>query len=1039
MSELKTPRFKVARRRYSQLKNTLLHDTAPDSTEKHPTQSTLSESEAFYRQMFERNRAVKLVVDPSTAQIFEANQAACDFYGYTLEQMKALRITDLTILSEAELLADMKQTITEKGTTFQARHRLASGDIRDVEIFSGLLEVNNKKYLSAIVQDITEQKRAEKALRESEALYRLFARNMPNTSVVMYDLDLHFTLAEGPYLKRFGAIWDDVVGKMPQDVYSEEQLKVLLPIYKRALQGEPFTFERVTVDYAYQAYVTPLRDASGKIIGGMILSHDITERIQAEKVARETEELQRLFTQYMPHTSVIMFNNEMRFTLAEGDFLNRTGLVSENLIGKTPQDVFSEETLNFMLPLYQRALHGEAFSYERVTPDYAYQSYANPLKNADGQIIGGMFLTYDITEAKQAEAALRSSETRFHSLVDLAPVGIIQTDLQGKRIFCNSHWCEMTGITLEQALGDEDFETIYPDDLPTATAAWETMMESKLPFDNVIFRYQRPDKTTVWVSGNGRPLLDTNEVVTGYLGTVTDISHHKLLEDTLVVSEARFRTLIDFAPVGIVETDANGSVLLANVQWSKLSGISEDNAITDKASSTIHPDDLARIQVIQQESVANGSAVDNIEYRFIHPDGKIIWVSDSSRPVFDELGNVNSHIITMTDITERKRLEDALRQNEERLRIITDNIQDLVSQSDDEGRFVFANPSYQTLLGYEPESLLGTSSLELIHPEDIERILQIFQTSLNSPSQQFAVETRLRHADGHYISVEIVGKLLANEQSNFSGGVFISRDISERKRLQDLLLEKEKLQGALDKELELSTLKTRMMERIAHEFRTPLTVIQASTETLTHYLDRLSQAQRAAKTDMIMRQIQRLTDMLEEIGLVINGSFMPDRIRRISTDVSAMCRELASELEVQFKRPGSYVLDLPETTRITLDPYVSKNAIMHVMRNAVRFSDPAAVVKVSLSYDEQGMTLRVIDSGIGIPSYELLRIFEPFFRGSNIGEISGMGVGLTIARAGIEAQGGTIAIKSVVGQGTTVTIWLPNISQIDIKSNGESN
>ena len=1030
MSELKTPRFKVASRRYSQLKKNFGPDTPPDATESHSKPSTLAQSEAFYRQMFERNRAVSMIVDPLTTQIIEANQAACDFYGYTLEQIKTLRVTDITILAENELLADMKRTIDQKGKALQARHRLASGEIRDVEIFSGPLEVDDKKYLYAIIQDITEQKRAEKALRESEALYRLFARNMPNTSVVMYDLDLHFTLAEGPYLKRFGAIWNDVVGKMPQDVYPEEALKVLLPIYKRALQGEPFTFERITDDYAYQAYLTPLRDESGKIIGGMVLSHDITERKRAEKAVRESEELHRLFTQHMPHTSVIMFDNDMRFTLAEGDFLKRAGYVSDKLIGKTPQEVFSEETLNFMLPLYQRALRGEAFSYDRVTPNYAYQSYANPLKNADGQIVGGLFLTYDITEAKQAEAALRTSEARFHSLVDLAPVGIIQTDLQGKRIFCNTHWCEITGLTLEEALSG-NFETIYPDDLPAATSAWQMMMESNLPFDNAIFRYQRPDKSTVWVSGNGRPLFDAKGDITGYLGTVTDISHHKMLEDTLVVSELRFRTLIDFAPVGIVETDASGAVIHANVQWSALSGIAYENAFTETASSTIHPDDLARIQAIQQESVKNNSPVDNVEYRFVHPDGKVVWVSDSSRPHLNEFGKVNGHIITMTDITERKRLEEALRQNEERLRIITDNIQDLVSQSDGDGRLVFVSPSYQTLLGYEPKSLIGMPAIELVHPEDFELITQIFQTSFDTGSQHFSVEARYRHADGHYISVEIVGKLLTNEQSKFSGGVFISRDISERNRLQNLLLEKEKLQGALDKEFELSTLKTRMMERIAHEFRTPLTVIQATTETLTHYLDRLSPAQRANKTVTIMSEIQRLTDMLGEIGLVINGSFMPDRVRRTPTDVSAMCRQIVSELETQLNRPGNFVLELPATARVALDPHVTKDAITHVMRNALRFSAPTAAIHVNLVCDERGMTLRIADSGMGILSHELSRIFEPFFRGSNIGEISGMGVGLTIARAAIEAHGGTITITSVVGEGTTVTIWLPNLPKSD--------
>ena len=140
-----------------------------------------------------------------------------------------------------------------------------------------------------------------------------------------------------------------------------------------------------------------------------------------------------------------MFNNDMRFTLVEGDFLRRIGMIPENMIGKLPHEVLSGETLNFMMPIYERVLKGEEFAYDRTTPDYAYKAYANPLKNAAGEIVGGMFLSHDITEAKHAEEALRISEARFHSLVDLAPVGIIQTDVKGDRIFCNSRWCEMTG------------------------------------------------------------------------------------------------------------------------------------------------------------------------------------------------------------------------------------------------------------------------------------------------------------------------------------------------------------------------------------------------------------------------------------------------------------------------------------------------------------------------------------------------------------------------------------------------------------------
>ncbi len=582
----------------------------------------------------------------------------------------------------------------------------------------------------------------------------------------------------------------------------------------------------------------------------------------------------------------------------------------------------------------------------------------------------------------------------------------------------------MTGITLEQALGDDHYETIYPDDLPIAAGAWEEMMASNMPFDQLIFRYQRPDKSKVWVSGNGRPLYDVKGKVTGYLGAVTDISHLKALENTLMISESRFRTLVNLAPVGIVETDVEGNPVFTNARWHTLSGIRELEPLGANASDTLHPDDREWTLKLNQESTQNGTEVNNIEYRFLHPDGKVVWVSDSSRPLINPDGTVSGHIITMTDITERKRLEEALRRNEEQLRFITDNVQDLVTQVNASAHFVFASPSHKTVLGYDPADLIGKSSVELVHPDDRPAMLAAFGDAYQKGITQIRTEARLRHANGHYIYFETMGTFLF-EGTTFIGGVLTSRDISERKRMQNLMLETQRLQTELDKEHELSSMKTRMMERIAHEFRTPLTVIQSSAETLTTYLDRLTAEQRTAKAVTIQGQIQRLTDMLQEIGLAVKGSFTPDRIHRQPTDVSAMCRELAAELEQQFNLPNKYVLDLPEKTVVSLDPHVFRNALRQIMRNAIRFSPSAAPINISLSLDEDSITLLVADHGIGILPHEQLHVFEPFFRGSNISEISGLGVGLTITRAAIEAHGGTIDFDSVSGEGTTFIINLP--------------
>ncbi len=147
--------LRITKRQYRLFKQSVI-----DSPEK-----SLNNDTTLYRQMFERNRAVKLLIDPLTMRIVNANQAAFAFYGYTTEQMLSLHLTDLNPLSGPEIRNIMQRVIAEQATTFQTRHRLASGEICDVEVFTGLLDIDDKRFLYAIVQDITARLPAEKALR----------------------------------------------------------------------------------------------------------------------------------------------------------------------------------------------------------------------------------------------------------------------------------------------------------------------------------------------------------------------------------------------------------------------------------------------------------------------------------------------------------------------------------------------------------------------------------------------------------------------------------------------------------------------------------------------------------------------------------------------------------------------------------------------------------------------------------------------------------------------------------------------------------
>ncbi len=871
-------------------------------------------------------------------------------------------------------------------------------------------------------------------------------------------------------------------------------------------------------------------------------------------------EIYRLLAQNLPNTSIIMFDLDMRYTLAEDARIKRTLPNVDTIVGKLPHEVLPPDSLNFLLPIYQRILAGETFSFERNTYAYSYQAYASPLKDESGNIIGGIILSHDVTEAKRTEAALLTSEARFHSLVDVAPVGIIQTDIKGKRVFCNNHWFELAGISLEQILSDDQYQMVHPDDREVAGGAWLKMMETHIPFENAIFRYLRPDGISIWVSGNGTPLYDAQGAITGYLGVVTNIDEQVRAQAALRESEARYRSVVNAMSEGVVLQAQDGTIQACNPSAERIVGLTADQMMgrtsLDPIWRAVHEDGAPFPGETHPAMVTlrTGKPLSNIIIGIHKADSSLTWMSVNSRPILTNGSDLpSSVVVTFIDITEirgaqeklrqerdllrtlidntpdyiflkgtderfilsnaahtgaagkiapedmegktalevfspelavqfhgddqelinseeslvnaereivdaesqrktvlttkipwrgldgkilgligisrditkRKTLENSLRQNEERLRLITDNIQDLITQNDVKGKLVFVSPSVRTMLGYEPSSLLGSSSAELIHPDDRLLVTQTLQTAIETRTRHFTVECRLRHSEGYYIWIEATVNLIVDEQSNFSGGVFVARDITERKLLLTMTVEQEKLQTALEKELELSILKTRMMERIAHEFRTPLTVIQTSIWTLTKYLDRLTSEQRALKVDMIVRQIMTITDMLDQISLVIQGNFQPDVIDRDLTDVGSVVRQAALDLESQYNRPDKFVLELPHGIVISADVEILKSAVLHIMRNAVRYSDATSVVTVRLVQVENGIELRVTDRGIGILPQEQPRIFEPFFRGSNINEVGGLGIGLTIARAAIEAHNGILKVESVPKQGTTVIVRIP--------------
>lgn len=504
-------------------------------------------------------------------------------------------------------------------------------------------------------------------------------------------------------------------------------------------------------------------------------------------------------------------------------------------------------------------------------------------------------------------------------------------------------------------------------------------------------------------------------------GLEAEIERRKQVESALRQSELAYRLLVQNLPdMAVMMFDRDLRFTIADGPALNAIGFSRSLVEGKTLREAVPPASYEALEPRYRQALQGSSAVVERSFGGHHYINHFL-------PVYDDAQNIVGGMVTAQDITARKQAEEALQASEARFRSIAENASDLVALLDEQFRFVYVNPAHHTILGFEPASLIGQSVLDYIHPDDAGSV----RASRLSISQQGArtevVEYRHLRADGQYVWLETHSGMLYGADGAFQGLVSVKRDLTERRRLQSLELEQERLQTSLAKERELSDLKTRMMVRIAHEFRTPLAVIWSSFETLDAYSERLSVEQRSAKRHNIQREIGHITRMLDDIHLVVNGNVVLRKSDLSPIDLAARLQQLVSELDMKPDQRDRVTLTLPARALVRGNRDLLDRAFNEILSNAVRFSNAGTPIRVVGEQRGESVAIAIIDAGIGIPSADLPRISEPFFRGSNTNERQGLGTGLAIAKAVITAHQGTIAIRSQQDVGTTVEVILPLI------------
>jgi signal transduction histidine kinase len=274
-----------------------------------------------------------------------------------------------------------------------------------------------------------------------------------------------------------------------------------------------------------------------------------------------------------------------------------------------------------------------------------------------------------------------------------------------------------------------------------------------------------------------------------------------------------------------------------------------------------------------------------------------------------------------------------------------------------------------------------------------------------------------RRKDGHEFPIDVHTTTIETTDGLLAASFVL--DVTEQKRAE------QELRNALRQERELGELKSRFVSMVSHEFRTPLAVIQATSETLRDFISDMDDDQRARKFSRIATQVSHMTAILEDILIFGKLESTSMELKRSWIHLPELIQEIVDDFQQRNQQHSFVYIWDADVRYVYLDRKLITEIVANLLSNASKYSADRTTVSLNVEYNAPYLTFTIHDQGIGIPVEDQAHLFEPFHRGTNVAAIQGTGLGLSISRQAVELHGGFISFESAIGAGTTFTVKLP--------------
>jgi diguanylate cyclase (GGDEF)-like protein/PAS domain S-box-containing protein len=700
-----------------------------DISERRQAMQALQESEARSRNIFEKNGTVMLLVEPEKGEIVAANGAAVQYYGYSREQLIGMSVDRINTLPSEEVAQERQKALSEERTFFNFRHRLASGEEREVEVYSSPVEADGKRLLLSVVHDVTERKQAMQALRESEARFRNFFAQNSSAMILMEPETGEVVAANRAAAVYFGVSQEEATRVVISQI-------ILTPLDEWAanrqsvMRGERNVFcHRIRLasgeEREVEVYSSPF-EINGRLLLFSIV-HDITDRKRAEAALREKEESLR---EAQSIAGLGSYQMDLHTGLWRGtEVLRKIFGIDESYLCDVdgwaavidPADrgrmtaYFAEEVVG----------KGQAFDneYRIVRQSDGAKRWVHGLGRLEfdeqGRPVRMLGTIQDITERHRTEILLRDSEERYRATFEQVAVGIVHASFEGRILRCNAHFADLLGYTVEEITGKTIRQISAPEDFKTTVAALKRLRHGNASSEILEKRYLRKNGSLCWAKltisqqcdGEGHPIH--------FIALVEDINEHKAVEqrlaatqETLRLSEDRYRSVFETTPDAVlIVRQSDGVILDANQSFLESLGFSRNEVI----GRTTHDLGLWVKDADQQrfmDAMTQNSMCRDMEVLSRRRDGGIFWMRLSA--AFIVIEGTPCRLVVAKEVTEVKMAAEAMQRSEERYRTAFQTSLDAINinRLDDDG-YIDCNQAFLDVFGYEREEVIGKTSLQL--------------------------------------------------------------------------------------------------------------------------------------------------------------------------------------------------------------------------------------------------------------------------------------------------------------------------------------